>query len=100
MKVARISKLSAHLCTVATVLITSFAFPAIASETGQMPQGEKAKVSGQILSRDGDLIRVRDTKTHEVIAVSIGDATHIERKEHKFPFYRHTALDVDRKSVV
>jgi outer membrane protein OmpA-like peptidoglycan-associated protein len=37
---------------------------------------------------------VRDKKSHEVITVSIGDATQIERKNHKFPFYRHTDMDV------
>ena len=66
---------------------------ATAAKAGQPSPGEKAKVSGVILSRDGDLIRVRD-KSHEVITVSIGDATRIERKKHKFPFYRHTDLDV------
>jgi len=29
-----------------------------------------------------------------VITVSIGDATQIERKNHKLPFYRHTDMDV------
>jgi len=41
-----------------------------------------------------DLVRVRDKKSHEVITVSIGDATQIERKNHKLPFYRHTDMDV------
>jgi outer membrane protein OmpA-like peptidoglycan-associated protein len=51
-------------------------------------------MSGLILSRDGDLVRLRDKKSHEVITVSIGDATQIERKNHKLPFYRHTEMDV------
>jgi len=90
----RISKLRALLCAIAIVLITSSAFAATAGKTRQLTPAEKAKVSGLILSRDGDLVRVRDKKSHEVIAVSIGDATHIERKKHKFPFYRHTEMDV------
>jgi outer membrane protein OmpA-like peptidoglycan-associated protein len=92
--IARISKLSALLCAIATVLITSSVFAACAGKTRQLTPGEKAKMSGLILSRDGDLVRVRDKKSHEVITVSIGDATQIERKNHKLPFYRHTDMDV------
>ena len=94
MDIVRISKLSALLCALATVLITSSAFAATAGKTRQLTPGEKAKMSGLILSRDGDLVRVRDKKSHEVITVSIGDATQIERKTHKLPFYRHTDMDV------
>jgi outer membrane protein OmpA-like peptidoglycan-associated protein len=91
---ARVSKLSALLCAIATILITSSAFAATTTKTRQFSQGEKAKLSGVILSRDGDLIRVRDKKSHAVSTVSIGDATQIERKNHRFPFYRHTEMDV------
>ncbi len=94
MNLARVSKLSALLCAIATILITSSAFAATTNKTRQFVQGEKAKVSGSIVSRDGDLVRIRDKKSGEVIVVSIGDTTHIERKMHKFPFYRHTDLDV------
>ena len=94
MKPARISKLSALSCAIATVLITGSAFAATAGKTHQLTPGEKAKTSGLILSRDGDLVRVREKKSHEVITVSIGDATQIERKNHKLPYYRHTDMDV------
>lgn len=94
MNLSRVSKLSAVLCAIATVLITSSAFAVTAGKTRQLTPGEKAKVSGLILSRDGDLVRVRDKKSHEVFTVSIGDATQIERKDHRFPFYRHTEMDV------
>src|SRR6266404_6488289 len=90
---ARVSKISALLCAIATLLITSSAFAA-AGKTRQLTPGEKAKMSGLILSRDGDLVRVRDKKSHEVITVSIGDATQIERKNHNLPFDRHTDMDV------
>jgi outer membrane protein OmpA-like peptidoglycan-associated protein len=90
----RISKFRALLCTIAIVLIASSAFAATRSKTRQIGQGEKAKVSGLIVSRTGDLVRIRDKKSGEVIVVSIGDTTHVERKNHKFPFYRHTDLDV------
>ena len=93
MNLARVLKLSALLCAIATILITSFAFAAT-GKTRQLTPGEKAKMSGLILSRHGDLVRVREKRSHEVITVSIGDATQIERKNHKFPFYRHTDMDV------
>jgi len=92
--IARISKPSALLCAIATILIASSAFADDAGKTHQLTPGQKAKMSGLILSRDGDLVRVRDKKSHEVITVSIGDATQIERKNHKLPFYRHTDMDV------
>jgi outer membrane protein OmpA-like peptidoglycan-associated protein len=47
-----------------------------------------------ILSRDGDLIRVRDKKSSEVVVVRIDNATKIERTKFKFPFYRHVDMDV------
>ena len=94
MNLVRISKLRALLCALAIVLITSSAFAATTNKTRQFVQDEKAKVSGLIVSRDGDLVRIRDKKAGEVIVVSIGDTTHIERKNHKFPFYRHTDMDV------
>jgi len=89
----RVSKLSALLWAIATLLITSSAFAAT-GKTRQLTPGERAKMSGLIMSRDGDLVRVRDKKSHEVITVSIGDATQIERRSHKLPFYRHTDMDV------
>jgi len=90
---ARVSKLSTLLCATAIVLITSSAFAAT-GKTHQLTPGAKAKMSGLIVSRDGDLVRVRDKKSHDVITVSIGDATQIERKSHKLPFYRYTDMDV------
>jgi len=90
----RMSKFGALLYAIAIVLITSSAFAATTNKTRQFVQGEKAEVSGLIVSRDGDLVRIRAKKADEVIVVSIGDTTHIERKQHRFPFYRHTELDV------
>jgi len=56
---ARVSRLSALICAIAAILITSSAFAAT-NATRQLTPGEKAKMSGLILSRDGDLVRVRD----------------------------------------
>jgi outer membrane protein OmpA-like peptidoglycan-associated protein len=93
-KLARRSMISALLGAIATLLIASSSFANDAGKTHQLTPGQKAKMSGLILSRDGDLVRVRDKKSHEVVTVSIGDATQIERKNHELPFYRHTDMDV------
>src|SRR4029077_6357089 len=93
LSLARPSKISV-LGAIATILIASSAFANDAVKTHQLTPGQKAKMSGLILSRDGDLVRVRDKKSHEVITVSIVDTTQIERKNHKLPFYRHTDMDV------
>ena len=88
------SNLSKLSWAIVAVMFAGSAFAATSSKTRQIRQGEQAKVSGVILSRDGDLVRVRETKSRDVVAVSIGDATKIEREKHKFPFYRHTDMDV------
>jgi len=93
-KFLRRSKLNALIGAVAVTLLASSTFAATTSKTRQLSPGEKANVSGVILSRDGDLVRLRDKKTHEVVTLNILDATQIERKNHKFPFYRHTDMDV------
>jgi outer membrane protein OmpA-like peptidoglycan-associated protein len=92
--ISQVSKSSTLLSAIAVALLTSSAFAATINKTRQFVAGEKVKISGSIVSRDGDLIRIRDRKSKELEVVSIGDTTHIERKKHKFPFYRHTDLDV------
>jgi outer membrane protein OmpA-like peptidoglycan-associated protein len=75
------------------LLLAALAFAA-SHETRQLAAGEKATVTGAILSRDGDLIRVLDKKSSEVVVVNINDDTGIERKQHRVVFFRHTDMDV------
>ena len=82
------------VCACAIVLVANQALAASARKARQLSQGESAKVSGLILSRDGDLIRVQDKKTGEVIVITIEDTTKVERTKFKFPFYRHIDMDV------
>jgi outer membrane protein OmpA-like peptidoglycan-associated protein len=77
----------------AVILLASNALAASAGAR-QFSPGESAKVSGLILSRDEDLIRVRDEKSGEVVAIKIEDTTKVERTKFKFPFYRHIDMDV------
>jgi outer membrane protein OmpA-like peptidoglycan-associated protein len=78
----------------AVILVANHALAASAGKTRQLSQGESAKVSGLILSRDGDLIRVHDKKSGEVVVIRIDDTTKVERTKFKFPFYRHVDMDV------
>jgi outer membrane protein OmpA-like peptidoglycan-associated protein len=78
---------------VAAILLTSFTLAAPASQTLQIKAGNKAKVKGSILSRNGDLVRIRE-KSGAVVVVSITDDTKIERKKSRTLFFRHTDMDV------
>ena len=78
----------------AVILVANHALATSARKARQLSQGESAKVSGLISSRDGDLIRVHDKKTREVIVITIDDTTKVERTKFKFPFYRHIDMDV------
>jgi hypothetical protein len=73
---------------------TRLGFAATTSKTRQFIEGEKSNVSGETLCQDGDLVGLRDKQTPEVVALNILDATQIERKNHEFPLYRHTDMDV------
>ena len=75
------------------VLLGGLAFSA-ATKVSQVAAGQTAKIAGSIVSRNGDLIRVRDNKSNELIIIAITDNTKIERRKGTFPFYRHTDMDV------
>ena len=86
------------------MMLFAYAFAAIlslnhgladsAGKARRFSQGESSKVSGLILSRDGELIRVHDKKSGELVVVRIDDSTKVERNKYKFPFYRHVDMDV------
>jgi outer membrane protein OmpA-like peptidoglycan-associated protein len=80
-------------CASLTLLLAALAFAA-AHNIRQLAATEKAQVTGTIQSRDGDLIRVLDKKSGEVVVVNIKDDTKFERKQHRAPFFRHTDMDV------
>jgi outer membrane protein OmpA-like peptidoglycan-associated protein len=81
------------LCAGSALLLAALGFAA-AHETRRLAAGEKATVTGAILSRDGALIRILDKKSSEVVVVNINDDTKIERKQHHAVFFRHTDMDV------
>jgi outer membrane protein OmpA-like peptidoglycan-associated protein len=61
--------------------------------TRPVEAGKKAKVSGRIVYRDGNLVNVYDKGSNEVFVVELNASTTIERRRRKFLFFRHTQMD-------
>lgn len=49
--------------------------------TIRIPAGKKAKVQGEIVSRNGDLVSVKDKKTGGIVLVNLTDDTKVEREK-------------------
>ena len=79
---------------IATILLANLTLAGAASPSHQIAAGSKAEVKGSILSRDGDLIRVREKNPSKVVVVNITNNTKIERKKSKALFFRHADMDV------
>jgi outer membrane protein OmpA-like peptidoglycan-associated protein len=52
------------------------------------------KVTGTIVSRNGDFVKVKDKKTGQPVVIAISDDTKIERKKGKYEFFRHQDMDL------
>lgn len=66
---------------VATCVMLFASLMYAATPTKQIPSGKKAKVNGQIVSRDGDLVNVKEKKTGQMVAVNLTDSTKVEREK-------------------
>jgi outer membrane protein OmpA-like peptidoglycan-associated protein len=77
-------------CTALVIALVSVA----TINADQIASDQKAKVKGTIVSRNGDLVTVRDKKAATTTVVDITDNTKIERKHGKVAFFRHTDMDV------
>jgi outer membrane protein OmpA-like peptidoglycan-associated protein len=85
---------SRALCfAMCTTLLGSLAFSATPNAP-QITSDQKSKVKGTIVSRNGDVVNVKDKKTGSVVAVLLTDNTKIERKHGKVEFFRHSDMDV------
>jgi len=60
----------------------------------QIPNGQKAKVKAEIMSRNGDLVYVTDVKDNSTVAINVSDDTKIERKKANHAFARDSKMDV------
>jgi outer membrane protein OmpA-like peptidoglycan-associated protein len=69
-------------------------FACVADAHGlEIKNGHKAKVTGPIMSRDGDSLIVRDQRANAFVVVGLTDHTRIERTKKGFKF-RHPDMDV------
>ena len=86
-------KLSMLCCGICIVLLGGIMYAGMPGAQ-QITADQKSKVSGTIVARSGDLVKVKDKKTGQVVIVSISDNTKIERKKGKVEFFRHQDMDV------
>ena len=80
-------------CAISLVLLGTLLY-ASSRETSDVPLNEKAKVTGVILSRAGDMVRIKNKKSGHLVVVNITDSTKIERKRGHLQFFRHADMDV------
>lgn len=74
-------------------LLGSLAYSA-APNAPQIASDQKAKVKGTIVSRNGDVVNLKDKKSGSLVAVLLTDNTKIERKHGKVEFFRHSDMDM------
>jgi len=60
----------------------------------QIASDQKATVTGTIVSRNGDLVKVTNKKAGTSATILITDTTKIERKKSKYTFFVHKDMDV------
>lgn len=73
-------KLKGLYVSICAMLVASLIYAATPN-TRQIPSGKKASVNGQIISRDGDLVNVKDKKDGMIVVVNLTDSTKIEREK-------------------
>ena len=83
----------ALFCAVSVALLAALRFGA-STGTSDISANQQVKVTGVILSRDGDMVRIKDKKSGQFVTVTITDNTKIERMKHRFLFPRPTDMDV------
>lgn len=81
------NQLTFLVACIVLLAVTTYA----ATANRQIPSGKKAKVSGQIVSRNGDLVIIKEKK--DTVAVNLTDNTKIER-EHGPLRLRRADMDV------
>jgi outer membrane protein OmpA-like peptidoglycan-associated protein len=81
------------LCYLGCVILLGSLSYAAQQETRPVEAGKKVKVTGRILSRNGNLVNVYDKSSGELFVVDLNASTKIERKRGKILFFRHTQMD-------
>jgi outer membrane protein OmpA-like peptidoglycan-associated protein len=85
-------KARALYCLSCVILFGSLSYAA-QPETRLVEAGKKVKVTGRILSRNGNRVSLCDKGSNEVIVVDLNASTKVERKRGKILFFRHTQMD-------
>jgi outer membrane protein OmpA-like peptidoglycan-associated protein len=80
---------------VCLILLTSLGYVASANAFN-IESGKKGKVKGSIVSRNGDLVNVREKKNEALIIVALTDGTQIERTKD----FRFRGKDMDVTALV
>jgi len=80
------------LCAVTCVMLIASLMYA-STPPKQIANGKKAKVTGTIVSRNGDLVNVKEKKTNDMVVVNLTDSTKVEREKGALRM-RRTDMDV------
>jgi outer membrane protein OmpA-like peptidoglycan-associated protein len=80
-------------CAISAILLGTLLCTA-STNTSDIAAGDKVRVTGVILSRNGETVRIKDKKSGQFVVVNITDNTKIERKKGHLQFFRHTDMDV------
>lgn len=84
----------AALCCAVSVALLGTLLCTASTRASDIPAGKNVKVTGLILSRNGDTVRIKDRKSGQFVVVNITDNTKIERNRGHLQFLRHTDMDV------
>jgi len=63
------------LCCVISIVLFGTLLYAVSTSTSSIAEGAKVKVTGLILSRSGDTVRIKDRKSGQFVVVNITDNT-------------------------
>jgi outer membrane protein OmpA-like peptidoglycan-associated protein len=81
------------LCSLGCVILLGCLSYTTQAETRLVEAGKKARVTGRIVSRNGNLVNIYDKSSGEVVVVNLNASTKIERRHGKVLFFRHTQMD-------
>ena len=84
----------AALCCAVSVALLGTLLCTASTSASDIPAGKNVKITGLILSRNGDTVRIKDKKSGQFVVVNITDNTKIERQRGHLQFLRHTDMDV------
>lgn len=87
----RVYSASALGILLALVLALTLVIP---PASAQITADQKAKVTGTIVSRSGDLVKITNKKTGASTIILVTDNTKVERKKFKHEFFVHKDMDV------